>query len=288
MAMAARTTLVEVEEDILPVGAIDPDQVHTSGVFVHRMVRHPATTRRLVADPRQGGGGIMSGAPQSLRQGPRPDAAADVRPPGGRIPGRLAGHLGLGIPTLCSNAAFGDRQIIFHSENGVIGYGALAKPGHEDLHLTNAGAQYVTLNPGAAIVASRRCLRDDPQRPHRRHGAGRLRGRRQWRFRQLEDGRPEGRRASAARWIWRSGAKHVYLAMEHNTRDGKPRLVERCAHPGHGARRGRSRGHQSRPVRVDSERFPAPRDRPRRLGRHGQIQHRRPASSCPTTCRRFR
>ena len=41
MAMAARTVLVEVEEEILPAGALDPDQIHTSGVFVHRLVRVP-------------------------------------------------------------------------------------------------------------------------------------------------------------------------------------------------------------------------------------------------------
>jgi 3-oxoacid CoA-transferase A subunit len=41
MAMAARVTIVEVEEEILPVGAIDPDDVHTPGVFVHRLVRIP-------------------------------------------------------------------------------------------------------------------------------------------------------------------------------------------------------------------------------------------------------
>jgi 3-oxoacid CoA-transferase A subunit len=41
MAMAARVTIVEVEEDILPVGAIDPDEVHTPGVFVHRLVKIP-------------------------------------------------------------------------------------------------------------------------------------------------------------------------------------------------------------------------------------------------------
>ena len=61
-------------------------------------------------------------------------------------------NLGIGIPTLCSNFDFGDKQIIFHSENGVIGYGPLAAPGNEDLHLVNAGGQHVTLQPGAAIV----------------------------------------------------------------------------------------------------------------------------------------
>src|SRR5246500_1888779 len=41
MAMAARVTVVEVEEDILPVGAIDPDDAHTAGIFVHRIVKIP-------------------------------------------------------------------------------------------------------------------------------------------------------------------------------------------------------------------------------------------------------
>jgi 3-oxoadipate CoA-transferase, alpha subunit len=41
MAMAARVTVVEVEQDILPVGAIDPDDVHTAGIFVHRLVKIP-------------------------------------------------------------------------------------------------------------------------------------------------------------------------------------------------------------------------------------------------------
>ena len=41
MAMAARTTLVEVENPILPAGALDPDHIHTPGVYVHRIVAIP-------------------------------------------------------------------------------------------------------------------------------------------------------------------------------------------------------------------------------------------------------
>src|ERR1043165_5817110 len=41
MAMAAKVTIVEVEEDILPVGAIDPDDVHLPGIYVHRLVKIP-------------------------------------------------------------------------------------------------------------------------------------------------------------------------------------------------------------------------------------------------------
>ena len=41
MAMAARTVVVEVENDVLPAGAMDPDAVHTPGILVHRVVRIP-------------------------------------------------------------------------------------------------------------------------------------------------------------------------------------------------------------------------------------------------------
>ena len=139
-------------------------------------------------------------------------------------------NLGLGIPTLCSNCSFGDREIIFHSENGVIGYGPLAKPGHEDLHLTNAGGQYVTLNPGAAIV-------------HHADSFAMIRGGRidvtvlgayevaetgdfaNWKMAGQKGGGIGGAMDLAV------GAKNVFLAMEQVTRDGKPRLVQRCNIP---------------------------------------------------------
>jgi 3-oxoacid CoA-transferase A subunit len=42
MAMAARCTIVEVEEPVVEEGELDPDQVHASGIFVHRMAQIPA------------------------------------------------------------------------------------------------------------------------------------------------------------------------------------------------------------------------------------------------------
>ena len=61
-------------------------------------------------------------------------------------------NLGIGIPTLCSNYKQTDKEIIYHSENGVIGYGAIYPRGEEDRHLVNAGGQYVSLVAGASIV----------------------------------------------------------------------------------------------------------------------------------------
>ncbi len=139
-------------------------------------------------------------------------------------------NLGVGMPTLCSNTDIGGRQIIYHSENGVIGYGKLAPPGEEDLNLVNAGGQNVTLNPGAAVV-------------HHADSFAIIRGGRidvtvlgayevakngdfaNWRLAGAKGGGIGGAMDLAA------CAKRVFVIMEHVTRDGRPRLVERCALP---------------------------------------------------------
>ena len=61
-------------------------------------------------------------------------------------------NLGVGMPTLCSNYVDPAKDIIFHSENGVIGFGPLAPEGQEDRHLVNASSQHVTVRPCMAIV----------------------------------------------------------------------------------------------------------------------------------------
>ncbi len=53
MATAARLTIAEVDEDILPAGAIDPDMVHTPGIYVHRLVRVPPPPEGLWPTRRQ-------------------------------------------------------------------------------------------------------------------------------------------------------------------------------------------------------------------------------------------
>jgi len=52
MAMAARCTIVEVEEPILEVGSLDPDQIHTPGIFVHRIVHIPPPPEGILDTPR--------------------------------------------------------------------------------------------------------------------------------------------------------------------------------------------------------------------------------------------
>ena len=143
-------------------------------------------------------------------------------------------NLGIGIPTLCSNYDFGDRSIIFHSENGVIGYGPMAAQGEEDVDLVNAGGQNVTLVKGAAIV-------------HHADSFALIRGGYLdatvlGSYEVAENGdfanwKTEGRKGGGIGGAMdlAVGAKRVFIAMEHTTRDGSPRLLTHCTLPLTGA-----------------------------------------------------
>lgn len=60
-------------------------------------------------------------------------------------------NLGIGIPTLVPGFLPPDREIFIHSENGILGVGPMSSPGTEDPDLVNASKQYVTLNPGGSV-----------------------------------------------------------------------------------------------------------------------------------------
>ena len=139
-------------------------------------------------------------------------------------------NLGVGMPTLCSNYVDSSKEIIYHSENGVIGYGPLAPEGQEDKHLVNAGGQNVTAKPGMAII-------------HHADSFALIRGGMidvtvmgayevaengdfaNWRIPNRKGGGIGGAMDLAA------CAKRVFIAMEHNTRDGKPRMLKQCILP---------------------------------------------------------
>ena len=63
-------------------------------------------------------------------------------------------NLGIGLPTMVANFLPEDVHIVLQSENGIMGMGPAAEPGKEDVDIINAGAQYVTVLPGAQFFDS--------------------------------------------------------------------------------------------------------------------------------------
>ncbi|HSM23061.1 MAG TPA: CoA-transferase, partial [Rubrivivax sp.] len=67
------------------------------------------------------------------------------------IPDGAVVNLGIGLPTMVADHLPPDREVMMHSENGVIGMGPAPPPGAEDYDLINAGKQPVTLRPGGSF-----------------------------------------------------------------------------------------------------------------------------------------
>lgn len=139
-------------------------------------------------------------------------------------------NLGVGMPTLCSDFVPAGRRVIFHSENGVIGYGRNATGDEVDPHTVNAGVRPVVLLPYAAIVHHadafaiiRRGLLDvGVLGAYEVAANGDFAN---WRTAGRSGGGIGGAMDIAA------CARRIFIMMEHTTREGAPRLRTRCTLP---------------------------------------------------------
>jgi 3-oxoadipate CoA-transferase beta subunit len=145
-------------------------------------------------------------------------------------------NLGIGLPTLVANALTADRDVILHTENGMLGMGPEALPGHIDPDLINAGKMPVTELAGASYF-------------HHADSFGMMRGGHLdicvlGAFQVSQYGDLANWHTGAAGDIpavggamdLAIGAKQVFVMMELLTKQGIPKLVERCSYPLTGVR----------------------------------------------------
>ena len=140
-------------------------------------------------------------------------------------------NLGIGLPTMVANHLPKDREIILHTENGLLGMGPAPEAGAEDADLINAGKQPVTTLPGASFF-------------HHADSFAMMRGGHldfcvlgafqvsvsgdlaNW-----HTGAPDAIPAVGGAMDLAIGAKRVYVMMEHMTKKGDSKIVPQCTYP---------------------------------------------------------
>ena len=140
-------------------------------------------------------------------------------------------NLGIGLPTLVANHIPPEREVMMHSENGVIGFGPAPAPGQEDFDLINAGKQPVTLRPGGAFFhhADSFAMMRGGHLDVCVLGAFQVSARGD--LANWHTGAPGAIPAVGGAMDLAVGARKTLVMMEHTTKTGEPKVVAQCSYP---------------------------------------------------------
>jgi 3-oxoacid CoA-transferase B subunit len=139
-------------------------------------------------------------------------------------------NLGIGIPVLASNYVPAGREVVFESENGVLGFGEIHTAGQGDPDFVNAGGQPVSIIPGTCFFAH------DESFSIIRGGHLDI---------SVMGGLQVSENGDLANWLVPErqigtiggamdlavGARRLIVVMNHTTKDGEPRIVKKCTYP---------------------------------------------------------
>ncbi len=219
MATAADLVIAEVEE-IVPVGAIAPEHIHTPGSYVDYLVQAALTLEDLgssasVSTSKKVDESRMNMARRALAELKRGDVV----------------NLGIGIPTLVADLITPEHGIILHTENGMLGVGPAPVDGGGAMdYPVNAGKIPITALPGSSYFDSA----DSFAMIRGGHLDVAIMG-----------GLEVDEAANLANWAvpgkpllgvggamdLAKGARRLIITMTHTNPDGSPKLVPNCTLP---------------------------------------------------------
>ena len=140
-------------------------------------------------------------------------------------------NLGIGLPTLVADFIPAGREIVFHSENGILGLGRAPAPGEGDPDLINAGKGPASLVPGGAFFhhTDAFLMIRGGHLDYSLLGAFEVSEKGDLANWTTED--PDYPPGVGGAMDLAAGAKEVRVLCEHTTKDGQPRICERCRYP---------------------------------------------------------